>query len=172
MPNTFLDEGTLITYFDATTAAALVDLDALTITELATGKDVSDLAIVGSTNFNFVDSDTIDEPVYSDVGATKVPTRKHYEANATFRRTRVVATGVLDTTDLLASFNDRQTGVFVVRPGLPEATAWAAGQDYQWFKVQADKCNPLSSPDGGYEKLEVNFLENGGAGYGVSAAGA
>lgn len=173
MTATFLDQGTAARWLPigATPDVTPVDLEAVTLAEWAAGTDIAGQLIVGSSSFNFTDPDTVDEKTWKDKGKVSEPTYDNYECSATMRRDRD-ETGALSATDPLKVFSHREEGYILIRPGVPEDTAAAVGQDYQYFKVMVSKRNPISDPNGENEKIEIGFLPRGDGGFGVLAAGA
>jgi hypothetical protein len=167
MTMTFQDEGTAARYFKGTSIPA--NLAAITATQWAAGTDIAGALVVGSSTFQFTDPDTIDEKSYKDKGKSQIPTTDNYEGNATMRRDRT-ATGTLSATDPTKIFVPREEGYIALRPGVPEDTAVAIGQDYVYFKYMVSKVNPLTAPNGETEKVEIGFLQRGDAGFGVIAA--
>jgi len=171
MAATFTDEGMKLYWFPADTTltgtwAALKVAD-FTVTGVV---DLSDFAVVGGCEFQAAASDTIDEKVYSDKGKVVVPTYSNYTGKGQFRRDRT--DGTLSDDDVLSLFDDRQDGYIVKRLGLPEATALAASQDYEYFKFTADYVATINDANGGYEEVEVGFLAKGDHGFGTVAASA
>lgn len=170
MPATFTDEGMKLIWIpDGTTLTGTID--ALKPADwAATGViDLSDYAIVGGCEFVAAASDTAERKVYSNVGKNIQPTTKNYTGKGQFERSREVD-GTLSTDDVLANFDSRQLGHIVKRLGIPEATAVAAGQDYEYFRFRADHIATLDDAGGGTEYIEVGFLPAGAHGFGVVAA--
>lgn len=171
MAATFTDEGMKLIWIPDTvtptgTMPALKLAD-MTVTGVV---DLSDFAVVGACEFVAASSDTITEKVYSDKGKVTVPTLSNYTGKGQFRRDRTAGTGVISAADIVALFDGRKGGYIVKRLGLPEATAWAAAQDYEYFKYTADEIATINDADGGYEEVAVGFLAKGDHGFGAVAA--
>lgn len=172
MPATFTDEGMKLLWIpDGTTITGTIA--ALKVADFAaTGVlDLSDFAIVGGCEFVAAPSDTVDRKVYSDIGKNTVPTTKNYTGKGQFERSRDVG-GVVAADDVLKAFDNRQLGHIIKRLGLPEATAAATGQDYEYFRFRADHVATMEDAGGGKEYIEVGFLPAGSHGFGVVATGA
>ena len=172
MAVTYTDEGMALYWFPIDTTltgtwAALKPADFA-----ASGVvNLSDFAIVGGCEFVAAPSDTQERKRYSDKGKNIVPTTKNYTGKGQFERSRD-ETGAVDADDVLALFDDRQIGYIVKRLGIPEATAVAAGQDYEYFKFGADHIATLGDADGSTEYIEVGYLAKGDHGFGTVAAAA
>lgn len=173
MAATFTDEGMKLLWIPLGTTVTGTLPSALSVADAAaTGVvDLSDYAVVGGCEFQEAEPDTIDEKVYSDKGKVSVPTLSNYTGKGQFRRDRDTG-GVLSANDIVATFQDRAEGYIIKRLGLPEATAVAAGQDYEWFKFTATYIATINDANGGYEEVEVGFLPAGDHGFGEFAAGA
>lgn len=165
MSRVFTDEGVKLVVL----TAIPVNPEALTTTLLAAGKDLSDYAVAGESQFEQAASDSISEKRYSDKGKVDIPTTKNQNVKAVLYRDRDVDGG-LSVTDPLQYFDDRQEVCWVRRKGVPEDTAWAAGQDYSYFIVRADEVVEMNDNDGGFEKMTVGFKSSGGVGFGVVVA--
>lgn len=170
MAATFTDEGMALYWFPEGTAITGT-FAALKVADFAvTGVvNLSDYAIVGGCEFVAAPSDTIDQKVYSDIGKNSVPTTKNYAGKGQYRRDRDTG-GVLSANDIVALFDDRAKGTIVKRLGIPEATAAAAGQDYEYFKFTSDHIATINDADGGYETVEVGYLPAGAHGFGAVVA--
>jgi hypothetical protein len=173
MAATFTDEGMKLYWFPIDTTLTGT-WDALKVADFAvTGVvDLSDFAVVGGCEFVAAASDTIDEKVYSDKGKVSVPTYSNYTGKGQYRRDRTEGTGVLSADDIVALFDNRAEGYIVKRLGLPEATAIAADQDYEYFRYLADYIATINDANGGYEQVEVGYLQKGDHGFGAVAASA
>jgi hypothetical protein len=173
MAATFTDEGMKLLWIPEGTTVTGTLPAALAVADFAaTGVvDLSDYAVVGGCEFVEAAPDTIDEKVYSDKGKNTVPTLANYTGKGQFRRDRE-AGGVLSASDIVAVFQDRAKGYIIKRLGLPEDTAVAAAQDYEYFKFTATYIATINDANGGYEEVEVGFLPAGDHGFGEVAAGA
>jgi len=171
MAATFTDEGMKLYWFPEDTTLTGT-WDALKPADFATTGvvDLSDFAVVGGCEFQAAASDTIDEKVYSDKGKVSVPTYSNYTGKGQYRRDRT--DGTLSADDVLALFDNRAKGYIVKRLGLPEATAVAAGQDYEYFRFVSDYIATINDANGGYEEIEVGYLQDGDHGFGTIAAAA
>lgn len=170
MPATFTDEGMKLLWIpDGTTLTGTIT--ALKVADFAaTGViDLSDYAIVGGCEFVAAPSDTVERKVYSDVGKNTTPTTPNYTGKGQFERSRDVG-GAVAADDVLKEFDSRQLGWIVKRLGIPEATAVAASQDYEWFRFRADHVATLEDAGGGKEYIEVGFLPAGGHGFATTVA--
>ena len=141
----------------------------ISIAAFTAAKDLSDFAIVGDANFEQAASDTNDRKAYSDKGKVSTPTSRNATGKGAFYRDRT-ALGVPTADDPLALFDNRQIGYIVKRKGVPEDTAWAAGQDYEFFKLQADAIHTVGDADSDYERFELDYTFKGDVGFGVCAA--
>jgi hypothetical protein len=163
----FADEGVKLVALSTIPAVAV--RPALTTTLLGAAADLSDYAVVGQTDFVQAGSETNDEKSYSDTGKVTNPTLKNANGKGVFYRDRDVD-GALSEDDPIQHFDDRQVVLIVKRKGVPEATAWTVGQDYEYFLFQADYIATIEDANGSYEKAEVGFLFKGDHGFGVVTA--
>lgn len=169
MARTFLDEGTDVrAWKEGGTPALPANWDAITPTEYATGKTIAAQLVVGSSTFEFADPDTVDEKSYADKGKSQTPTTENANVEMTMFGDRT--NGTLSTDDPRKVFATREVWYFVVRPGVPQDTTGAAGQDYTYYKRLISVINDLSAPDGGTEKVNIKTLPAGDQGRGVITA--
>lgn len=172
MAATFTDEGMKLLWLTSAFTPTGASLAALKVQDFTPGAnviDLSDFAIVGGCEFVEADPDTIDQKVYSDKGKVTVPTLGNYTGKGQFRRDRS-AGGALSATDVKALFDSRQRGYIIKRLGVPEGAAVAAGQDYEYFRFIATRVSTINDADGGYETIEVGFLQDGDHGFGIAVA--
>lgn len=160
MSRVFTDEGVKLVVLTTIPGG---NLAALTTTILNAGEDISDYTVAGESQFEMAASDTITEKRYSDKGKVENPTTKNQNVKGVFYRSREVD-GTLSDDDPIQYFDDRQEVVFIKRKGVPEDTAWAAGQDYEYYRVKADELISMNDNDGGYEKMTVGFRPSGAVG--------
>ena len=173
MARVFADEGVRLCIVTGTLPTE-ADWDQLDTTQLAdTGvKNISDFAVVGSTDFVQAPSETNDERAYSDKGNVKTPTLKNANGKLTLYRDRDPGTGVPTVSDPLQYFDDRQIILLIKRKGVDVGAAWATGQEYEIGKFQADNIATIGDADGSYEKIEVPLLFKGYHAFGTVTAGA
>ena len=171
MSRVFADDGVRLVVITGTLPAE-ADWPALDTTELAaTGvKNISDYAVVGSTDFVQAPSETNDERAYSDKGNVKTPTLKNANGKLTLYRDRDPDTGIPTANDPLQYFDDRQVILLIKRKGVDVGAAWATGQEYEIGKFQADHIATIGDADGSYEKIEVGLLFKGYHSFGTVTA--
>lgn len=168
MARTFLDEGTQVVCWKADDANLPDDLDAITTTEWATGTNISGQLVVDSSTFEFSDPATVSEKSWEDKGNSETPTTDSHNVELLMFGDRT--DGALSNSDPRKVFKKREVWVFAVRPGVPEDTDAAAGQDYTYYRSIISVINDRPNPDGGTEKVHIKTLPRGLSGRGVIAA--
>lgn len=166
MSRVFADAGVKILWLATIPTAAL---SALPVATLTAGKDLSDYAIVGDMQLEQAASDNNDKKAYSDLGKVSTPTYRNATGKGAFYRDRD-NTGQVTTADPKSLFDNRQIGVFIKRKGVPCAAAWVIGQEYEYFKMQADAIHTVGDADGDYERFELDLNFKGAVGFGLVVA--
>ncbi len=162
MSRVFTDEGVKLVMLTTLPSA---DLKSLTPTILNAGLDISDYAVAGESQFEMAASDTVTEKRYSDKGKVEIPTTKNQNVKLVAYRSRDEVTFAIDEDDpIKGKLDDRQEVVFIKRKGVPGDVPFAAGQDYEYYRVKADENVSMNDNDGGFEKMTVGFRPSGGVG--------
>lgn len=156
----------VMTLADARTKVTLIsvlashDIEALTLTQLTAGVDIScDLAKSG-TRFSAAASDTVADARFCDEGNAQIPGASNYEASAVVYWYLDAATGKYTALDNAAYEAMREKGsrlILVLREGPKYDEPWAAGDVYDAYEVLTD--NPQRPTDGGgYVKRTIPLL--------------
>lgn len=119
-------------------ATAVEDINAITATEAAEFKNISDAAKFDNWNFNTKASTSTDDRSFADAAGAKTAGDADFGGSGSFFKAK--------DGDTTSSYHDAQVGIkpagtdiiLLARPALAVSTALAAGQEYRAWHVLTD----------------------------------
>ena len=147
--------------------STVTDPAAPTVAEMTAGLDVTDLLTSG-TEIDFADSDVVSEMSWAQGEKADAPSLGNYTVQLNMFRSYLA--GVPDTDDPGTIFTAAFPTLYVyTRTGLPSSTAVAASQEWDYFKIIADRPKKPKGV-GGNLKMMVKGLPAGESGTATVAA--
>jgi hypothetical protein len=129
-----------------------------TVAEMTAGLDITN-ALTSGSEIDYADSDTVSEMSWAEGQKVEAPSLGNYTVQ--LNMFRLYTSGVPGSADPATIFTANYPTLYVyVRTGLPSATAVAAAQVWDVFKITADRPKKPKGA-GGYLKLMVKGLPAG-----------